>query len=102
MGIAQDDGPAEVERLAQKTAQLRIFRDDEARMNRSALEVGAAVLVISQFTLYADMRVLRAPGGRNWPSRWSRLSVCASCGVVQVACGVLRRGHGSSTTTARR
>lgn len=62
VGIAQDDGPAEVDRLAQKTAQLRIFRDDQGRMNRSALEVGAGVLVVSQFTLYADMKRGRRPG----------------------------------------
>ncbi len=95
VGIAEDDGPAEVERLAQKTAQLRIFRDDEARMNRSALEVGAGVLVISQFTLYADMKRGRRPGftraGRPElaESLVERYAQCLrELGVVQVACGV--------------
>ena len=95
VGIAQDDGPAEVERLAQKTAQLRIFRDDEARMNRSALEVGAAVLVISQFTLYADMKRGRRPGftraGRPELAEplVERFAQCLrELGVVHVACGV--------------
>ena len=101
VGIAQDDGPAEVERLAQKTAQLRIFRDDEARMNRSALEVGAAVLVlqfISQkrgpnFTLYADMKRGRRPGftraGRPELAEplVERFAQCLrELGVVHVAC----------------
>ena len=95
VGIAQDDGPAEVERLAQKTAQLRIFRDDEARMNRSALEVGAGVLVISQFTLYADMKRGRRPGftraGRPELAEplVERYAQCLrELGVIHVACGV--------------
>ena len=95
VGIAQDDGPAEVERLAQKTAQLRIFRDDEARMNRSALEVGAGVLVVSQFTLYADMKRGRRPGftraGRPELAEplVERFAQCLrELGVVHVACGV--------------
>ena len=95
VGIAQDDGPAEVERLAQKTAQLRIFRDDAARMNRSALEVGAGVLVISQFTLYADMKRGRRPGftraGRPELAEplVERFAQCLrELGVVHVACGV--------------
>ena len=95
VGIAEDDGPAEVERLAQKTAQLRIFRDDEARMNRSALEVGAGVLVISQFTLYADMKRGRRPGftraGRPELAEplVERFAQCLrELGVVHVACGV--------------
>ena len=95
VGIAGDDGPAEVERLAQKTAQLRIFRDDEARMNRSALEVGAGVLVISQFTLYADMKRGRRPGftraGRPELAEplVERYAQCLrELGVIHVACGV--------------
>ena len=95
VGIAQDDGSAEVERLAQKTAQLRIFRDDEARMNRSALEIGAGVLVISQFTLYADMKRGRRPGftraGRPElaePLVERYAQSLREQGVVHVACGV--------------
>ena len=48
--------------LARKTAELRIFRDDEGRTNRSLLDIGGAALVVSQFTLYADTRQGRRPG----------------------------------------
>lgn len=50
----QGDGEPEAERLAAKIAKLRIFRDEEGRMNRSVLDTGGAVLVVSQFTLSAD------------------------------------------------
>lgn len=55
------DGPAEAKKLAQKTAYLRIFEDEEGKMNRSALDTGAEILVISQFTLYANARKGRRP-----------------------------------------
>ncbi len=48
--------------LARKAAELRIFRDDEGRTNRSVLDIGGAALVVSQFTLYADTRHGRRPG----------------------------------------
>jgi len=95
VGIMQGDGPAEVERLAQKTAQLRIFRDEQGRMNRSALEVGAGVLVISQFTLYADMKRGRRPGftraGRPElaePLVERYAASLRAVGIARVACGV--------------
>ena len=95
VGVAQDDGPAEVDRLAQKTAQLRIFRDEQHRMNRSALDLGYGVLVISQFTLYADMKRGRRPGF----TRAGKPDLAAplveryamklrEAGIEQVACGV--------------
>ena len=56
------DEPADAERLAAKTARLRIFADDAGRMNRSLLETGGAVLAISQFTLAADTRRGNRPG----------------------------------------
>lgn len=52
----QGDGPAEAARLASKIARLRIFKDDAARMNLSVRDVGGAALVVSQFTLAADLR----------------------------------------------
>lgn len=61
VGVTHLDTPAEAELLAKKTAHLRVFEDDEGKMNRSALEVGAGVLVVSQFTLYADARKGRRP-----------------------------------------
>ncbi|MDJ0822375.1 MAG: D-aminoacyl-tRNA deacylase [Paracoccaceae bacterium] len=58
----QGDTEAEAEKLAAKTAKLRIFKDDEGRMNRSVLDVQGAVLVISQFTLAADTSRGNRPG----------------------------------------
>ena len=62
VGVTHDDTQAEAEQLARKTAHLRVFEDDEGKMNRSALDCGAGMLVISQFTLYADTRKGRRPG----------------------------------------
>lgn len=61
LGVAQGDGPEEARRLAAKAADLRIFADDEGRFNRSLLETGGAALVVSQFTLLADVRKGRRP-----------------------------------------
>lgn len=62
VGITHTDGEAEVLLLARKTAHLRVFDDEQGKMNRSVLEVGGGVLVVSQFTLYADTRRGRRPG----------------------------------------
>jgi D-tyrosyl-tRNA(Tyr) deacylase len=62
VGTTHDDTTAQAETLARKMANLRIFEDEAGKMNLSALEVGAEVLVISQFTLYADCRRGRRPG----------------------------------------
>ena len=56
LGVAPDDGEAQAAWLAAKLAKLRIFQDPQGRMNLCALDVGAAALVVSQFTLYADCR----------------------------------------------
>ncbi len=60
-GVARDDTEADVNFLAEKVAHLRVFEDEERKMNRSILEVGGALLVISQFTLLADCRKGRRP-----------------------------------------
>jgi len=61
LGIGTDDQLATATLLAEKIANMRIFADDEGRFNRSALDVGGAALVVSQFTLYADTRRGRRP-----------------------------------------
>ncbi|MCU0499168.1 MAG: D-aminoacyl-tRNA deacylase [Anaerolineae bacterium] len=61
VGVTHQDTTLEAELLARKTAQLRVFSDVEGKMNVSALEAGAGILVISQFTLYADTRRGRRP-----------------------------------------
>jgi D-aminoacyl-tRNA deacylase len=61
VGVTHGDTQAEADLLARKTANLRVFEDDQGKMNRSALDTGGGVLVISQFTLYADARKGRRP-----------------------------------------
>jgi D-aminoacyl-tRNA deacylase len=61
LGVGQDDSEVQVKTLADKIVYLRIFGDDEGKMNRSLLDIGGQVLVVSQFTLYADMRRGRRP-----------------------------------------
>ena len=61
LGVGRDDSEVQVKTLADKIAYLRIFGDDEGKMNRSLLDTGGEVLVVSQFTLYADMRRGRRP-----------------------------------------
>jgi len=61
LGIGRDDTPAVAVSLAEKVANLRIFEDDQGKMNRSLLDVGGSALVVSQFTLYGDARGQRRP-----------------------------------------
>lgn len=56
VGVCTGDAAVNAATLARKTAALRIFPDDEGRMNRSLADIGGSALVISQFTLYADTR----------------------------------------------
>ena len=62
VGVAKGDGPADIEFIASKIRELRIFGDEQGRMNRSLVETGGAALVVSQFTLLADVRRGRRPG----------------------------------------
>jgi D-aminoacyl-tRNA deacylase len=56
LGVARGDSPADAERLAGKVARLRIFAGDDEKFDRSLLDIGAAALVVSQFTLIAETR----------------------------------------------
>ena len=62
LGVGPDDTDAVADELARRSVELRIFRDDDGRTNRSLADVGGAALVVSQFTLYADTRRGRRPG----------------------------------------
>jgi D-tyrosyl-tRNA(Tyr) deacylase len=61
VSVGSADGPRDIEYIAAKLRDLRIFEDDEGRMNRSILDAGGALLVVSQFTLHGDVRKGRRP-----------------------------------------
>ena len=56
LGVRRGDGPGEADRIARKLLALRVFEDEEGRMNRSVQESGGELLCVSQFTLYGDVR----------------------------------------------
>ena len=64
-GIGPEDGEAQAAYLAEKTANLRIFADAEGKTNLSCLDMGGEMIVVSQFTLYADTRKGRRPSFIN-------------------------------------
>lgn len=61
LGVGQDDTEADASYLAEKVAGLRIFEDADGKMNCSVVDVGGSVLVVSQFTLYGDVRRGKRP-----------------------------------------
>lgn len=61
LGVGRNDTSAVVTNMAEKISNLRIFEDDERKMNRSLLDVKGSALVVSQFTLYGDARGQRRP-----------------------------------------
>jgi len=61
LGVARNDGPDDVQYIAGKVRELRIFPDDDGRMQRSVVDTGGEVLVVSQFTLLGDSRKGRRP-----------------------------------------
>lgn len=62
LGVGPEDGEAQARLIADKIAGLRIFADEQGKINLSLRDIGGAALVISQFTLYADLRRGRRPG----------------------------------------
>lgn len=75
LGVGKGDGEADSAALAKKVAELRIFADADDKMNLSVQDVGGAVLVVSQFTLHADVRKGRRPyfGNAEAPERANAL-----------------------------
>lgn len=75
LGVGKEDNEADAQYLVQKILNLRIFSDGDNRFNRSALDVGAELLLVSQFTLYADTRKGRRPDftGAAQPQEAQRL-----------------------------
>jgi D-tyrosyl-tRNA(Tyr) deacylase len=62
VGVRIDDAQADADYMADKIANLRIFEDEQGKLNLSVLDVGGAALIVSQFTLYGDARKGRRPG----------------------------------------
>ncbi len=56
LGVRRDDTAAQADRIAEKLLALRVFADEQGRMNRSVVDVGGEILCVSQFTLYGDTR----------------------------------------------
>jgi D-tyrosyl-tRNA(Tyr) deacylase len=95
LGVTHADGPEQVKKLAEKTVHLRVFEDEQGKMNRSALEVGAEMLIISQFTLFAETKKGRRPSFTNAappeiaePLVAQFIDQLRQLGVNQVASGV--------------
>ena len=96
LGIHRDDRDAQVEQVAGKVLRLRVFPDDEGKMNRSLTEISGELLVISQFTLYGDTRKGNRPSySEAAPPEIARrlyerfISVCRQAGV-KVETGVFQ------------
>ena len=94
LGVKQDDAPSAAQYIAEKIAGLRIFPDEQGRMDRSVLEAGGAVLVVSQFTLFGDARK-----GRR-PSYTQAASGALAVGRYEEVCTALR-GLGLRVETGR-
>ncbi len=98
LGIGRNDSEADAEYLASRSAALRIFADSQGKMNLSVLDAGGSVLVVSQFTLYADTRRGNRPGYTDAapPERAEELyrhyvrSLTSILGPDRVATGVFR------------
>ena len=94
VGVTHHDGPAEAERLANRLANLRVLDDDAGVMNRSVLDTGGSVLVVSQFTLYGDTSRSRRP---SWSAAAPRAHAEPLVGAVVAGLRV----HGVPVATGR-
>ena len=94
VGVTHGDGPDEAARLATRLANLRVFDDDAGVMNRSVLDVGGGVLVVSQFTLYGDTSRGRRPS-------WSAAAPGAHAEPLVEAVVAGLRSQGLAVATGR-
>ncbi len=92
LGVGHGDGRAEADRLWEKTRKLRIFEDAAGKTNLSLADVGGQVLVVSQFTLYADCR------HGNRPSFTAAGAPSTAEGLYGYFCDLVRRDLGAVAT----
>jgi D-aminoacyl-tRNA deacylase len=93
LAVAAGDGPDQLAWLSAKLVGLRIFADDEGRMNRAVQEIGGGMLIVSQFTLYGDVRKGKRPSflGAAPPEQAEQLYV-AFCDAVAALGVPVQRG----------
>ena len=88
LGVSDTDDESTADKMADKICKLRIFEDEDGKTNRSLQDVGGEILVVSQFTLYADCRKGNRPSFHGCRSAGSREpSLRIFYGAVQNACG---------------
>jgi len=92
LGVGREDTSAVAAGMAEKCATLRIFEDDQGKMNRSLLEVKGSALVVSQFTLYGDAR------GQRRPSFITAAPLDLAKALYEEFCAALRK-HGVTVAT---
>ena len=94
LGVGASDRPEDGERLARKVVDLRIFEDERGRLHQTVADVGGAILVVPQFTLYGDLRRGRRPDFTHAaPPERGRALFDAFCGAL--------RGTGVRTESGR-
>ena len=89
LGIAADDTEADMDYIINKTINLRVFEDEEDRMNQSLLDVGGELLIVSQFTLYGDCRKGRRPSfTASGPVDAAKAKYARFCEKIRESAGV--------------
>ena len=92
VGVTADDGPGDVQYIADKVRDLRVFEDDAGKMNLAIGDVGGAVLAVSQFTLYGDCRKGRRPS-------WDAAAPAPLAKALYDAVVAAMRGNGLTVET---